>query len=101
VRLRAGQALRSVTDMTAVIVIRAADRDVRVTCGGAPMVESGSKAGTVPPLAGHGDGTLLGKRYEDTEATVELLCTKGGTSSLAIDGVLLTVKAAKPLPASD
>ncbi|KLL95143.1 hypothetical protein NJ76_29595 [Rhodococcus sp. IITR03] len=45
--------------------------------------------------------TALGKRYTDAEGTVELLCTTPGTGALAVDGVPLSLKTAKPLPASD
>ena len=102
-RLQVGQTLQSVTDSTAVVVIRASAADVSLTCGGAEMVDAkaAAPAGKAAALPGHGDGTLLGKRYEDANATIELLCTKGGTSSLALDSVPMAVKAAKPLPASD
>ena len=43
----------------------------------------------------------MGKRYVDSAGSVELLCVKPGKGSLALDGVVLTVKDAKPLPASD
>lgn len=99
--LTAGEQLRSVTDTTAVVVIRAPDHDVMVTCGGAPMVDGKASAMPQETQPGHGGGTQLGKRYEDAKGTLELLCTKGGTSSLAVDGIILSIKAAKPLPASD
>jgi hypothetical protein len=103
VRAVVGQTLSSVTDSTAVIVVRASGEDVAITCGGQPMVAA--KAGTVvDQVAADPDfaaGTQLGKRYEDAGSTIELLCTKGGTSSLAIDGQVLATKSAKPLPASD
>ena len=50
---------------------------------------------------GEGDGTQLGKRYVNEEGSLELLCTKPGKGSLACGGTLLTIKGAKPLPASD
>ncbi|HEX3964467.1 MAG TPA: hypothetical protein VHZ03_48760 [Trebonia sp.] len=103
VRVIAGQTLSSVTDMTSVIVVRAPDEDVQITCGGQPMA-----AGTATPPAGATSavpapavGTQLGKRYENAAATIELLCIKAGPGSLAVDGETLTIKAAKPLPASD
>ncbi|WP_460606620.1 hypothetical protein [Jatrophihabitans fulvus] len=98
-----GQALASVTDTTKVIVVRASGEDVEITCGGVPMVDAKSAAEQPLQAAapGFADGALLGKRYENSAASVELLCTKGGTSSLAIDGEILVVKSAKPLPASD
>jgi hypothetical protein len=101
--LKVGQALASTTDTTTVMVVRAPADDVTVTCGGAPMIAAKSAADVrrTDADSGHVGGTLLGKRYEDATARIELLCTKPGTSSLAVDGVPLTVKAAKPLPASD
>jgi hypothetical protein len=45
--------------------------------------------------------TLIGKRYTDAAETVELLCTSSGAGVLSCDGAPMTVKAAKPLPASD
>jgi hypothetical protein len=46
-------------------------------------------------------GTLIGKRYLDAAERFELLCTKGGAGSIAINGELLRVKEAKALPSSD
>ena len=98
-----GQTLASVTDATTVIVIRAPRDDVDITCGGVSMVDA--KAGGPTELASpdpaFAQGTQLGKRYEDGAAAIELLCTKAGTSSLAVNGEPLLVKSAKPLPASD
>jgi len=37
----------------------------------------------------------------DEAGTVELLCVKAGKGSLAIGGVALQTKDAKPLPSSD
>lgn len=101
-RLAVGQTLRSVTDTTTVIVVRGPDVDVEITCGGAAMVDSRTDApDAVPADPSFAAGTLLGKRYEDSAAMIELLCTKAGPSSLALNGELLAVKTAKPLPASD
>jgi hypothetical protein len=101
-RVAVGQTLRSVTDTTMVIVVRGAAEDIEITCGGAAMVDSRTDAaGHVPADPSFAAGTLLGKRYEDGAATIELLCTKAGPSSLAVNGEQLVVKAAKPLPASD
>jgi hypothetical protein len=102
-RVAVGQRLSSVTDTTTVIVVRAPGEDVDIRCGGAAMVDThdGSAAEQVPPDPEFASGTLLGKRYENAAATIELLCTKGGPSSLAVNGEPLVVKSAKPLPASD
>ena len=43
----------------------------------------------------------MGKRYVDATGAFELLCIKGGKGSLSVDGAAMTIKDAKPLPASD
>lgn len=100
-KLNVGLALYSTVDSTAVIVVRASEADVTITCGGAEMTTdkpAGDGGATAPPSA---DGTLLGKRYTDEELGLELLCTKGGPAALAANGAPLQIKQAKPLPASD
>ena len=59
------------------------------------LIEGGSPD---PSLSG---GTLLGKRYADEASGLELLCTKAGVGTLTLDGSVLDVKSAKPLPSSD
>jgi hypothetical protein len=51
-----------------------------------------------PSLMG---GTQLGKRYVDAAGTFQVLCTKAGGGTLALDGQPLVIQAARPLPASD
>ncbi|WP_030326479.1 hypothetical protein [Streptomyces sp. NRRL B-3229] len=100
---RIGMMLTSTVDSTTVVVVRWTAGDREVTCGGAPMVDS-TQVEQVPrtPLdPGHSAGTQLGKRYADEDGSVELLCTKPGRGTLAVGGVPLAVKSAKPLPASD
>jgi hypothetical protein len=103
VNLKVGQSLVSTTDTTTVIVVRAPQGDFVITCGGAEMVDAKQAASTpkTQALANQANGTQLGKRYENSAGTLELLCTKPGTSSLAADGEAMSLKAAKPLPASD
>ncbi|MFJ4840766.1 hypothetical protein [Streptomyces sp. NPDC088746] len=98
---RVGQTLSSTVDDTTVIVVRAPLTDVTITCGGAEMADP--KSGAAPGTADSAqmDGTQLGKRYADDELGIELLCTKPGKGSLAVDGNPLPVKGAKALPASD
>jgi hypothetical protein len=86
-----------------VIVVRAPAEEVEITCGGQPMLEgkAGPSAEQEPADPAFAAGTQLGKRYEDAAGTIELLSTKGGTSSLALNGTILAIKSAKPLPASD
>jgi hypothetical protein len=103
VNVSAGQRLRSQACTTEVIVVRAPDRPVELTCGGHPMatdraIGSGAAIGA---SSGTGGGTQLGKRYVDEPAGLEVLCVKPGSGTLAADGRDLTLKSAKPLPASD
>ena len=96
--MKSGIRLKSAVCDTEVMVIHC-DADV-VECGGMPMAET--RPATLGTLnAEHANGTLMGKRYVDAESTCELLCIKAGNGSLAIDGVPLAIKDAKPLPASD
>ncbi|MFJ4840694.1 hypothetical protein [Streptomyces sp. NPDC088746] len=100
---RVGQTLSSTVDTTTVIVVRAPQQEVTLTCGGAAMVDlrAGGESGNGVPDPAWMTGTLLGKRYADDGLGLELLCTKAGDGALAVDGALLPVKGAKPLPASD
>jgi hypothetical protein len=101
--LRPGEQLASTVCTTRVAVIRVQGRPL-IACGGEPMVPAASAR---PPAAsgsssgGGGAVTLIGKRYIDAAETVELLCTSSGAGALSCDGAPMTVKAAKPLPASD
>ncbi|MFF0818644.1 hypothetical protein ACFYVR_26375 [Rhodococcus sp. NPDC003318] len=100
--LKVGQALASVVDTTTLVVLRPADGDVSLTCGGTPMVEGKVPAGDGSSIdAADVDGAVLGKRYVDEASGLEVLCTKAGKGRLALDGTVLVLKAAKPLPSSD
>jgi hypothetical protein len=99
-RLRPGDQLASTVCTTRVVVIRVpADGQPLIECGGSPMVPGAS--GGQPSPGGPDAATLIGKRYVDATESVELLCTSSGAGALTCDGVPMTVKAAKPLPASD
>jgi hypothetical protein len=94
--------LRSTACETEVIITRGPERDVELSCGGSPMVpldDTTTPTTTLQPSAA--DGTVMGKRYVDENGDVELLCTKAGDGSLTVDGILLTLRGAKPLPSSD
>ena len=102
--LKAGMRLRSAVSEAEVIVVRAPAEAVTLTAGGEPLVAVDEAAGTPAAIApGHEGDLQLGKRYVDPEekTAVELLCTKVGAGALAVDGRLLVVKGAKPLPSSD
>lgn len=96
--MKPGMKLKSAACDTEVMVIKCGQGSVE--CGGAPMAadKSGSPAPLDPAFAG---GTLMGKRYVDAGGGFELLCVKPGKGSLSVNGTALSVKDAKPLPASD
>jgi len=99
--MRPGQKLTSQVCDTQVVVVRAATTDVTLTCGGAPMVDGAVDGPDAAPAAGLDGGTVLGKRYVHDDLGLEVLCSRAGAGSLAVDGDLLAIKAAKALPASD
>ena len=101
VKFRAGQQLVSAVDSTAVIVIRAPAGEVALTCGGVAMTAPGEVVAGAEPDPSLMGGTQIGKRYVDAADTIQVLCTKAGSGTLAVDGKPLMIQAAKPLPASD
>jgi hypothetical protein len=100
---RLGQALASTVDSTTVIVVRAPDGEISLTCAGVEMWDPRSGG---PGPAGEADpgqlgGTQVGKRYADDRIGLELLCTKPGKGTIAVNGVPLPLCGPKLLPASD
>jgi hypothetical protein len=97
--IKNGTRLASQVCDTQVIVVRSADSLDDLRCGGVPMVELGApRSGELDPaFAG---GSVLGKRYVD-ETGAEVLVTKAGAGTLTIGQTALSLKEAKPLPASD
>jgi hypothetical protein len=97
--IRNGTRLASQVCDTQVIVVRSADSLDDLRCGGVPMAEIGApRSGEIDPaLAG---GNVMGKRYVD-DTGAEVLVTKAGAGTLAVGDSALSVKEAKPLPASD
>ena len=93
-----GLKLRGTTCSTEVVVVRPAAQDVEITCCGEPMTDAETG---IAPGAPSPEGILLGKRYADETTGLEVLCTKPGPGGLAVDGRVLEIKGAKPLPASD
>lgn len=100
-KLIAGSKLKSTVCSAEVIVIRPPGEEAVLACGGESMTPPG-EAATAPPLAAPaGNPPLIGKRYVDTPSGLEVLCTKGGKGELCFAGRALSLKEAKPLPASD
>jgi hypothetical protein len=64
-----------------------------------PVVGDRSEGLTLDPS--FAAGSLIGKRFADSESGLELLVTKAGEGSLARDGITIPLKEAKPLPSSD
>ncbi|MDE0116584.1 MAG: hypothetical protein OXT07_08195 [bacterium] len=99
--LKPGSRLKSSVCDTELIVVKAPDGDVDITCGGSPMADPANAERSGEVAAGAADGTALGKRYVNEDESLEVLCTKPGDGSLAMAGTPLSLKEAKPLPASD
>ena len=100
--LKTGVRLKSAVCDAEVIVVRAPGDDVDLRCGGYPLIEMTVNGVPGTPISeGHGDGSILGKRYTSDETGLEVLCTKAGSGSFSVGDVPLAVKSAKPLPSSD
>jgi len=98
--LRPGMKLFSAVSEAQVVVVRAPAEAPEIGCGGVPMLDA-EPAEVTAPDGDPGEGPLLGKRYADDDAGLELLCTRAGAGALTVDGRPLLVKGAKPLPSSD
>lgn len=99
--LKSGTRLRSQVCDTQVIVVKAVESFEDMRCGGSPMVALDAETDSAATLNAHfADGSVMGKRYVDA-AGGEVLVTKPGTGSLAVGSTPLSLKEAKPLPASD
>ena len=100
--LKAGTRWKSAVCSAEMVVVRAASAAGTLSCGGAPVVPhnaDAAPAGEVSP--DFAEGVLIGKRYMDEETGLEVLGAKPGKGSLSFEGRALTLKDAKPLPASD
>jgi hypothetical protein len=100
--LKPGSRWRSAVCTTEVVVVKAPAGAVSLECGGHPMVAMDAEppGGLVLDQAFAG-GTKMGKRFADPDTGIELLATKGGDGTLAVNGVAVAPKDAKPLPSSD
>lgn len=99
--IKSGTRLKSQVCDTQVIVVKATDSLDELRAGGAPMVpldDDTPHSATLDPA--FASGCVMGKRYVD-ESGAEILVTKAGAGTLSVGAVPLTIKEAKPLPASD
>ena len=87
---------------TEVVVVKAPGDDVSLECGGYPMVPiEGDRPDGLVLQADFAGGTPIGKRYADPDSGLEVLASKGGSGTLAVNGKAIPMKGAKPLPSSD
>ena len=99
--IKNGTRLQSQVCDTQVIVVRSADSLDDLRAGGAPMVAlDGQKDAELSIDPAFSGGSVMGKRYVD-ETGAEVLVTKAGAGTLAVGETALSLKEAKPLPASD
>ena len=87
---------------TEVVVVRAPTRAGVARVRRAPD-DPGGRRPALPASPGPGvrRGLLIGKRFADPDSGLELLVTKAGEGTLAVDGIAIPLKEAKPLPSSD
>ncbi|MDG4669176.1 fatty acid--CoA ligase family protein [Mycobacterium sp. 236(2023)] len=99
--IKNGTRLQSQVCDTQVIVVRSSDALDDLQIGGAPAI---SLDATPDPELTLDDtlsgGSLMGKRYVD-DGGAEVLVTKAGKGTISVGSTPLTLKEAKPLPASD
>lgn len=101
-QLKPGARLRSATDATELVVVRAPDEPVDLRCGGHAMRAAGDDDGSALAVQpGFDGGTQLGKRYAHDPSGLEVLCTKQGEGSISVGDSVLQVQGAKALPSSD
>lgn len=100
--LKPGSRWKSAVCSSEVVVVRPPKGRAVLECGGKAMRPLADEAiADGAPAPDHAGGTAVGKRYVDETSGVEVLGSKAGAGSLAIDGRPLRPKEAKPLPASD
>lgn len=95
--MKPGTRLHSRVSDVSIVIVRPGDSE-DLTCAGEPMT---AEAVDVTSPNATGEELLIGKRYHDAASGLEVLCVKGGTGPLAVDGRRLEIKSAKSLPSSD
>ena len=101
IELTVGLRVRSQVCATEAIVVRAATSTAPLTCGGHPVIAKDAEPDPSLRLEASSAGSLLGKRYADPSAGIELLITRAGDGALAIGGEPLALVDSKRLPSSD
>ncbi len=99
--IKNGTRLQSQVCDTQVIVVRSSDSLDDLRAGGVPMIALDAEKDSNATIdAAFSDGNLMGKRYVD-DGGAEVLVTKAGAGTLSVGTTALSLKEAKPLPASD
>lgn len=100
--LKPGSRWKSAVCDAELVLVRPPKTSVVLECGGHPVApHAGPKPESLTLSPDYSGGSLAGKRYADPESGLEVLCSKGGAGSLAIDGRPIGAVEAKKLPASD
>jgi hypothetical protein len=100
--LKPGSRWKSSVCEAQMVVVRPPQNAGVLECGGmAVLPQSDATPPTGEINADHAEGVLIGKRYFDEISGIEVLGAKAGAGSLSFDGRPMTLKEAKPLPASD
>lgn len=97
-KLIPGLRLYSAVSPIEILVVRAPEDEVELTCGGVLMQTVAASSAATESAEGQ---TVLGKRYTDIESSLEFLCVKAGNGTISVDGRPVEVRSAKALPASD
>jgi hypothetical protein len=99
--IKNGTRLQSQVCDTQVIVVRSSESLDDLRAGGVPMIAlDAEKAADTTIDPAFSEGNAMGKRYVD-ESGAEVLVTKAGAGTLSVGTTPLSLKEAKPLPASD
>lgn len=100
--LKPGSRWKSAASEAEMVVVRPPKTSGVLTCGGQPVVPiAEDRPAGVAPLDGTAGVMLVGKRYGDEAAGLEVLCSKSGNGALAFEGRPLVMKDTKKLPSSD
>lgn len=100
--LKPGSRWRSAVCDGEFVIVRPAKTEVTVECGGRPLLPHAiARDPSASPEAKHAGGVAAGKRYNDPKTGLEVLCSKAGAGSLAVDGRPIGAAEAKKLPSSD